>query len=161
MEESEVIALIESAFKNTKLETGVGIFEAEELDRCSSEIQRIKASLRDERLHWNSIPDETIAEHYSVLCFMDSFGLRFHLPAYMRFALKNYRQTTSASVDATINAIDRLAKLPETEFAIFELKQRRAIAKFLEFVVLEIGENYADSWQASQSIEAFWQQYLD
>jgi|WetSurMetagenome_2_1015567.scaffolds.fasta_scaffold111798_2 hypothetical protein len=99
MNRNELIEKIAAAFKNTSLEDGIGILESEALDCCVSENEREKARRDDYRENWRSIPDAVISEHYSALCFMDAKGLRFNLPAYMTFALKNYDRSRSTVLE--------------------------------------------------------------
>ena len=150
---------IESSFRGVALEDGIGIFEAEALDACVSDAVREKTRRRDQRDSWESIPDETISQHFSVLCFMDQKGLRFHLPAYMRFAVRNYETSDSASVDSVIYALCRAPQSVEKDWPLFSEKQRATIAKFLKFMVLEAGEQFVDSWQASLAYERTWSKY--
>jgi hypothetical protein len=84
--------------------------ESYAIDGCVSDKKREQARINDYRENWETISEEVIAENYSALCFMDPKGLRFNLPAYTIFALKNYRSSASTSVDAAIYA---LSKEPE------------------------------------------------
>jgi len=99
---NDAINQIVDAFARVTLGNGVSVREADVIDDYGTESERAAARERDEIHDWQRIPDEDIENHSSVLCFMDDDGLRFHLPAYMRFTLCRYRESESISADATI-----------------------------------------------------------
>ncbi|MBU5636543.1 hypothetical protein KOM00_07310 [Geomonas sp. Red69] len=159
MDSAEVIEQIRAAFAGVTLEDGIGILESDAIDGCVSDKKREQARNNDYRENWETIPDEVIAENYSALCFMDPKGLRFNLPAYMIFALKNYRSSASASVDAPIYALQKEPEELEQAWKIFTKSQREGIANFLKFMIIEVGEKWVDSWQASLAYEKTWFKY--
>ncbi len=154
-----VIEQIRKAFRDVTLEDGIGILESDAIDGCVSDKRREQARNNDFRQNWETIPEEVIEENYSALCFMDPKGLRFNLPAYMIFALKNFRSSSSASVDAAIYALCKEPEELDGEWKIFTQAQREAIASFLKFMILEVGEAWVDSWQASLTYEKTWSKY--
>ena len=149
MNRNELIEKISAAFGNTSLEDGIGILESEAIDSCVSDKRREKARNDDYRENWQVIPDQIISEHYSALCFMDVKGLRFNLPAYMTFALKNYDISNSASIDGVIYALCKEPEELETDWSVFSDEQRKVIAIFLRYMVTVAGEQWVDSYQAS------------
>jgi hypothetical protein len=152
----DVIAEIAAAFRDVALDEGIGILESEAIDSYLSDEKRRVARENDYREKWDDIPERVIAQYYSALCFMDARGLRFNLPAYMTFALRNYDKSGSASINATITALCREPEELQREWSIFSLRQRKAIAHFLRYMVTEVGERWVDSWQASLSYEKTW-----
>lgn len=84
MEKTELLRLIDNAFKNVSLDDGVGIYEADAIDRCASEKKIIQAKAKDRALYkrWRDIPAEVIETFNFALCFVDAKGMRFLLPAY-------------------------------------------------------------------------------
>jgi hypothetical protein len=159
MNAADLVKEIESSFKRVALEDGIGILEAEAIDEYASDAVRERERRKDERDSWESISDEMISEHYSVLSFMDQKGLRFHLPAYMRFAVRNYASSNSASVDSVIYALCKDPQTVEKDLPLFTEPQKAAIASFLKFMVLEAGDEFVDSWQASLAYERTWRKY--
>jgi hypothetical protein len=89
---------------------------------------------------------------------MDPKGLRFNLPAYMRFALLHYDDSDSDSVDWVIYAVSKEQYDIDHEWAIFSEAQKAAIAKFLRYMVVEAGD-WVDSEQASYTYGRLWKQY--
>jgi hypothetical protein len=101
-----LIRKIESAFRGVVLGDGIGIYEAWAIDRCASDAERRKAREKDVRDDWTRISDEELTELYSALSFGDSDGLRSALPAYLRYAVRNFDKSDAASVDTTIYALE-------------------------------------------------------
>ena len=159
MDKNQIIEDIDAAFRTVSLEDGIGILESEALDSCVSDKKREQARKNDYRENWQAIPDAVISEHYSALCFMDAKGLRFNLPVYMMFALENYDRSNSASIDAVIYALCKEPEDLKTEWTIFSEEQKSVIAKFLRYMVTEVGEQWVDSWQASLAYEKTWHIY--
>lgn len=96
------IRAIEEAFAGVRLDDGISLREADIIDDYGSEAERAAARSQDETEDWRNVPDELIEKHPDVLCFMDEAGLRFHLPAYMRFALRRYEDSESRSTDSAV-----------------------------------------------------------
>jgi hypothetical protein len=125
---------------------------------CVDEKERARQS--DFRQRWQDSPDEVIKNHPSALAFMDAKGLRFNLPAYMRFAVFHFEDGDSDSIDSTIYAVSREPQDLDTEWAIFSERQKTTIAKFLRYMVLE-ARDLIDSQQASHTYERVWKKYDD
>jgi len=161
MNRSSLIKDIEKAFNDVVLENGVGIFEAEAIDDYAddNEVKKQRAKDRETWDRWQDIPDEIISKYYSVLCFVDPQGMKFLLPAYMRFALKRYDIDASASIDSTIYALDRGLESFKGDPEILSENQKSTIAKFLKYLVLEAGDNFVDSLVASRAYEQHWSKY--
>jgi len=153
MNREEIILEIENAFKGVSLNNGIGIKEADAIDDYCSEQDVIKARKKDIRDDWKKIPDSVIGANYSALSFMDNDGLRFAIPAYMRFTLKYFDSSTSASTDSIINALGN-----SRNWSFLSKIQKTAISHFLEFMVLA-GEDYIDSYQASLIYENTWSKF--
>jgi hypothetical protein len=130
----QVVRAIESAFARVRLGDGVSISEGRVIDDYGSELERRKARMGDEKNDWRLIPDRAIRLHQSSLTFMDADGYRYNLPAYMRFAIRNYLTSESNSIDSVFY---RLEDKDDERRNIFSPEQRAAVRKFLEFFVNE------------------------
>ncbi len=159
LDKEKLISEIEETFKNVKLEDGIGIFEAEELDACSSDKKLKQAKEKDRSWwrDWHYIEDKHLAYYTSPMCFMDSQGIKWALPAYMIFSLKNYDKSYF-SIDTTIYAIERGA-IGKDKKDFYTLGQKRVIAKFLVFMV-EVGEDFVDTDSAKMALDKEWSKYL-
>jgi hypothetical protein len=142
MQTDEVIKQIVDAFADVALGNGVSLREADVIDDYGTDDERAAAREQDELLDWQRIPDEDIDDHSSVLCFMDDGGMRFHLPAYMRFTLRRYRESESMS---THSAIYRLCDPECIKRLLAYLTDRQidALKTFLN-ACLEIGDDWLD-----------------
>ncbi len=96
------ILAIEESFVGVRLGDGISLREADVIDDYGSESERAEARASDEKEDWRRIPDELIERYPDVLCFMDEAGLRFHLPAFMRFTLRRFETSESRSIDSAI-----------------------------------------------------------
>jgi hypothetical protein len=161
VDKQSLINEIERAFSGVLLEGGIGIHEANVIDDYGDEDQRRQARLGDSKswVGWQDIPDDTLRRHYTTFCFVDSKGFKYLIPAYMRFVLRNYEEDGSASIDSTIYALapdnynfDGFAEL-------LTLQQKRAIKKFLEFLILDVGDDLVDASAASTAYESYWCQF--
>ena len=138
----DVVKQIVDAFGEVSLGNGVSLREADVIDDYGTDDERAAARKQDELQDWQRIPDEDIENHSSVLCFMDDEGLRFHLPAFMRFTLRLYRESESMSTDSTLYRLcdpDCIKRL----LAYLTRQQIDAIKTFLN-TCLEIGDAWLD-----------------
>ena len=97
------IRAIEEAFSGVCLGDGISLREVDVIDDYGSEAERAAARALDETEDWRNLPDDLIEKSPDVLCFMDEAGLRFHLPAYMRFALRRCNDSESRSIDSAFS----------------------------------------------------------
>jgi hypothetical protein len=158
MNRIEVIRDIESAFGGVALEDGIGILEGRVLHGYANDRERENIRKTDFRERWRDIPDDVIANNAVALCFMDPKGLRFNLPAYMRFTLLHYDDSDSDSFDWVIYAVSKEQHDIDHEWTIFSEAQKAAIAKFLRYMVVE-AEEWVDSQQASYTYQRLWKKY--
>jgi len=140
------INLIDAAFAYVPLGNGVSLGEADVIDDYGDDEQRAAAREHDELHDWQQIPDDDIENNSYALCFMDEEGLRFYLPAYMRFTLRRYLESESTSIDscsqASSSAIHSLCRPDQVKsLRVFLTKpQIDAIQSFLT-VCLEIDDD--------------------
>ena len=159
VDRNELIQDIESALDGIVLGGGVGLHEASAIDRCVNDRDRSKARDADERMDWRAIPDSEIETRCSSLSFVDTEGMRFLLPAYMCFALRNHETSDSMSVCAAVYALDGgWATAPDFQDSLTPA-QRSVIAKYLRVIVLEIGDEMMDTVIGSHAYDVFWSEY--
>lgn len=127
---SEIIAQIERAFAKVRLGDGVSIREAIVIDDYGDAGQRRAARNQDEKGDWRLIPDSIISNSSSALSFFDLEGMRYNLPAFMRFTLRNF-DSDSNSISATVFSV---SNGENTKFQLLTPDQRDAVRAFLEFL---------------------------
>ncbi len=160
----DAVKQIVDAFAEVSLGNGVSLHEADMIDDYGTDEEQAAARRQDELLDWQRIPDEDMENHSFVLCFMDDEGLRFHLPAYMRFTLRRYRESESMSTDSTLYRLcdpDCIKRL----LAYLTGQQIDAIKTFLN-TCLEIRDGGLDvryvplalrQWQGDEPAAEEWQ----
>jgi hypothetical protein len=158
MNSVELIIQIESAFSSVALGNGVGLYEAEALDNYADaeKVSSAKVKDRESWKSWIDIPEKVIEQFSSALCFVDSEGMRFLLPAYMLFACKYYKTSDSFSIDSVIYALDRGIYKFGNDISILTTDQISAIIAFLKFMILDAGEEFVDAEAALRAYENHW-----
>lgn len=149
---------IENAFRGVTLGKGFGLHQARALEDFGSpeDIARARQEDRANWRKWEIMPDEAIEQRADALCFVDAHGFKFLLPAYMRYTVRNYRYS-AAAIDSAIYALARdPAELEGWSDDLLTNAQKDAIARFLRWVVTDVGDTYLDAPAASQALEAHW-----
>jgi hypothetical protein len=141
------IQSIERAFGGVALGSVMGLHESRVMDdlcgRASKEDRDI-ARLSDELHDWRRISDENIESNPYGLLYMDGEGLRFHLPVYMSYFLRRYKDVQNWSVGAAGRRLcdpdcaDRLRNYLTDQ-------QTNAIIEFLNVYLVLGDEGYLDT----------------
>jgi hypothetical protein len=130
----ELIQSIIKAFKDVKLEEGIGLSQAGAID--DYETDEVKAACRDkdEKESWMNITSADLNKYYSSLSFFDAAGMRFHLPAYMIAELKGEYFFGMAF------ALTHLSDYTRSQFELLNKEQREVVREFLFW--LDKNEDY-------------------
>lgn len=137
IQEQELIDQIRRAFEGVRLEDGTSLNMSEYNDSGGSMPEFKRKARNDERNDWTAIADETLEQFTVTFSFTDLKGLRFYIPAYMTWAIRNHRSSGSIIGDFTIYAIDPSHYLFETIPFLhwFTEAQVAAMTAFLEYAV--------------------------
>jgi hypothetical protein len=159
-----IIAQIRLAFSHVSRQDGVTLHEAKVIDDYGSADERIAARALDLDSHWQDVPDDLIEEHQETLCFVDPKGFRYYLPAYMVWALRNYRTSNSGSVDhpiysLTLSVDKKLRDWQLERFKLFDEVQAKAICRFLRFMVEQ--DDFIDVVEARKALEEYWGKFCE
>ncbi len=103
---TELIAQIRKAFDNVTRLGGVSLHEADVIDSYGSQKEREVARKLDLDRFWWEVPHADIERYPWILSFLDATGFRYYIPAYMTWALTQYEDSGSLSLDMTIYALD-------------------------------------------------------
>ena len=143
---------IEVAFCSVKRGDGLTLHEAmafEGTDYCTAG-ERARVRALDPATRWQDIPDCSLEECLDRWAF-DEEGFRFHLPAFMRWYLRHPQELglfrgglLYALLSPSCSDVDDRA-LWERSWDIYTLEQKRVIARFLEYVALEVPEHRQDA----------------
>lgn len=124
----EVIFEISDAFADTRLEEGIGLFQATGLDDYASDEELKRLRERDEKTDWRRISYADMERCYAAPSFFDAKGFLFHLPAFLIAELNDRHP---------YGFIDRLFSTeehPEGWRQLLTNKQRRAIVSTLNLI---------------------------
>jgi hypothetical protein len=142
MTKNELITKIRTAFKDIKLEDGIGLWEGQGIDDYADEEEILKLRSKDERNNWDNISYEDIAYASSSLSFFDAKGMRFCLPKFLIFNLLSdeiFKEKGFSSPDVIFtlgyNLNDEYQK---ARFSLFTKQQIETIIHFLEYKLEKI-----------------------
>lgn len=135
--EQDLIEQIRRAFAGVRLEDGISLNMTEYIDAGGCVPEFREKARNDEREDWAAIADETLEQFSVTFPFTDLKGIKFYIPAYMNWSIRNHRTSWSGIADFTIYAIDPLShhfdSIPFRSW--FNSAQVEAMAAFLEYAV--------------------------
>jgi hypothetical protein len=152
-----LVGELEAAFAGIRLEGGTTLHEALAHDDHADADALAAARAEDADVPWTEVPDVEIEFNPGIFSFLDFNGFRYYLAAYMRWAVRHFDVSDSASSDYVIYALDPRGPLWAQKLAYFECfsdPQRRVIAKFLRF--MSSRTNDADTCAVSEALNNYW-----
>ncbi|MCF7674601.1 MAG: hypothetical protein K9N23_12970 [Akkermansiaceae bacterium] len=154
MELLVIAAEIEQAFERVQLEDGKTIHEAN-LEGCYlNEQERMDARAKDTEHNWQEVAPEKIESFQSVLTFFDSKGWRFYMPAFMIWALKNWRTTKSVTADSVVWDLANVEPHFMDRYKLLTAEQARSVYRFLDFM-----DRHNPEDDAKKGIDAYWYKF--
>jgi hypothetical protein len=140
MTKEELIQTIYKAFKDVKLEDGIGLWEARMIDECyePTDPQYINVKNKDEKENWkNLLPtfiDYEKEENYisDTWFFFDAKGFRFHLPLFMLQYLHMTTEDEYYAHDCLLFTIIRLGDIDE-RFFILNDQQKKVVLDYFQW----------------------------
>ena len=111
---------------------------------------------------WKKVPNKILEVNDASLCFFSPSAYQFYLPAYMQWALRNYRKKSFFGIDTTIYSLNPLMNdetdtrnFTESKYSKLTQDQKQVVVKFLEFM-RDHGEGRVDSEQADNALQDYW-----
>ena len=158
----QLIQDIEAAFHSVERGNGLTLHEAakfEGTDYCSAE-ERACVRALDPETRWQDIPDSALEDCEDRWGF-DEEGFSFHLPAYMRWHLRQPPGPDSLRggmlyYQLSMNHEEEKRVFWELDWDTYTLEQKRVIARFLEFTTRKAGQHAQDARQAWRS---YWHKF--
>ena len=123
-----LLANLQTAFSDVKLEDGVGLLESLELESRSSLDERQMARSQDEKTNWQALSGSMLAGTFACFAFLDQKGMRFYLPAFLRAEVLG---------ELTEDLVWHLCQVRGqwgNRFQILSEEQRHVVADILEWV---------------------------
>ncbi|ABQ04391.1 DUF6714 family protein [Flavobacterium johnsoniae] len=146
MKKEELIANIQSAFKDVKLEDGIGLWEAQGIDDYADAKTMLELRKKDERENWNAISYKDISLCASSLSFFDAKGMRFCLPKFLIFDILEQQVvdgTEFYSVDVLFTLGYNLDKeYQKRRFSLLDKTQKESITYYLKYKLNAIENRY-------------------
>jgi hypothetical protein len=137
-QKERLLAAIEQAFGGVRLEDGVSINMAEYHDSGGSVPRYLELAQSDEREDWRKLTDTLLEKHDVTLSFADFKGFRFHLPAYMHYAVRNHEWSNYPIVGFVVFELSpdhpAFANVPFEQ--CFNREQIAVIIQFLEYCIV-------------------------
>ncbi len=142
MKKEKLIQEIKTAFKDVKLEDGIGLCEGVGIDDYATTKELLKLRRQDERENWENIPFEDICGNYeSAFSYTDAKGMRFLMPQYM-IADILWEELQMSKIYMSYDPKWRLERIEDGQFELFNTEQIQAVIHYLEYrIQLEIEEN--------------------
>jgi hypothetical protein len=162
MTKEELKKSIYEAFKDVKLEDGIGLWEARMIDdwHDKSEPEYIRVRNTDERDDWKKLLptflDQTKPENYvgDIWSFMDAKGIRFHLPC---FILQDIDIPTLDDNPLIFTLQKTASKESFDRLKILNAAQKKVINEYLEYRIEQdkIQNNYFSLEEDQRAKENF------
>jgi hypothetical protein len=158
----ELISTIEEAFDGAQQPQDITLHVAEAHDYYDYEHDE-QHRQKDFMGRWQDVPIEHIEKCQAALSFVDKIGMKFYLPAYMTWYLKNFG-TSAMLTDHTLYSLhnhakdNQLAEYHKERFSLFTAEQLRACALFVKFCAND-STNFTDTYFAQKSYEGYWANY--
>jgi hypothetical protein len=160
MTSEELINSIYNAFKDVKLEEGIGLYEADCLDDYLIPTDPVYISWKekDERESWESLLPLFLTDqsrgrvHSSNYFFMDAKGKCFHLPCYLLQDLdEKYKGNNPIITDITYKS------KPLLDYEILNVLQKQVVIDFFDYKLEELirDDDDFDLERYDQAKEAF------
>jgi hypothetical protein len=161
-ERDAALAMIRAAFGHLVRGSGMRVYEAELADDYGHESPSTALRRNDAYQRYWEIPDDVIARHYSALTFFDPPAFRFHVAAYMSFALRHAHDTRSNSPEFLLYSLhprgEGLRAWSLERFAAFDDRQAIAVVEFLKYTVRHVRYSAKD---AQDALDDYWQARAD
>ena len=165
MTKEELIQKIILAFKDLKLEDGIGLWEGQGLDDYATPEECKKLREKDEKDNCQQIPVVDLYKCSSSLSFFDAKGMRFHLAPFLLSSLNVFKVeedqlrenglllkdypapdivfTLSSEIVFTLT-YDLESEYNIKQFSLLNTAQLQCIIHFLEYKQQEMIEYYQD-----------------
>ncbi len=161
MEREGLIAEIEAAFDGVSREGGVSWTEAEIADAYGD--VRIAAFVWDGDTRWQDLLDERAnfpGSGIGVWSFLDAVGFRYYLPAAMTLSARSGHDET-VCWPLTLQVSDH-GSYPGALWSLLDLRQRRCVKRFLQYMVVVEALDWLDSGnQWSSALASYWKAIPD
>lgn len=132
------------------------MWQAQGMDDYGTPEKILELRRRDEKEDWMRISTDDLNACHSSLSFFDTEGMRFHLPAFTLFDLKDEDPLAYDCIFSLIHDVN--SDLFKTQFSLLNKEQRKAVRNFLLYQ-LEFTPGYDhrdDRKVILKALEEYW-----
>lgn len=157
----DLIEEIRSSFNNVDQPEKITLHVAQAHDEYDFDDE--KYSHLDFRGRWQDVPIEHIEECQEALSYVDKVGMRYYLPAYMIWYLRELDSGEVVS-DHTLYVLnhysddERMSKYFQERFSLFTPEQLKACAGFVKYCA-EDDDEVTDTEFAKKIYESYWNKF--
>ena len=130
--------MIATAFADVRLGDGVSLHETVVIDNYGTDAERAAARVDDEREDWQKLvsnPDFATIRWIGGFNFYDAEGLRFHLPAYLTLAVRDFECERCGDVlEGLMFALTSTSVYNHDRFSILTPAQRSCVREVLVYL---------------------------
>ena len=143
----------------------VTLHEAEVLDGYGGTPEQLEARKLDTESRWEHVPDDHIANSFTVLCHVDPQSWRYYIAPYMIWSLRNFSTNYSVIIDHTIytfelyEASTGLREHVQERFSLLDQPQSRCVCRFLRYMACQ--GDHVDDYQAKLALHKYWGQFCE
>lgn len=165
-----LISMIFSSFSNVKLQRGTSLWEAQALDNPLEdqvwESQCLMKAKNDEQTNWQNITLQNLLDCCDLLYWMDSDGIRFHLPQWLLLDLGYYdkeikqkhKNTTKPDIEYFLTSKIQENGTYETDFYSRYLEkitneEAHCLSLYFEYKLINLEINKQTMFSNEKSIE--------
>ena len=159
-ERMELLESIEAAFPIAPLPPVTlhqGQLSDESIRRRISESEWLQAANQDAGQTWQTLSDAALMECSCALSHFDEASFIYHLPAFLRFAVRNvatpFLTPEQSLVGAVVFAVTQRSPYSLARYASLTSAQRAVVVSFLRFIALQSKRHGQD---AQKALERYW-----
>lgn len=162
IDKENLIAFIEQAFDGVEQPKQLTLHVAEAHDDYDYD-NDAQHRRKDHTGRWQDIPTEHIKQYQSALSYLDKVGMRYYLPAYMIWYLRNLDDPDEVWSDNTLYTLDHHPKSKSLHayhlerFSLFSKQQLKACALFIKYCAEN--QDYVDGEFAQKKYDRYWVQF--
>lgn len=162
MTRDELIGIINKAFEGVPQPDEITLHVAEAHDDYDYDHDE-EHRKNDYIGRWQDVPAEHIQMCQAALSYVEKVGMRFYLPAYMVWYLRNLGSSKVWS-DHVLYSLDNhphdlgLSAYHKERFSLFTPEQLRACALFIKYCANDLS-GHGDPYFAEKKYKRYWSQY--
>lgn len=163
MDIQQLVTIIEQAFDGVDQPKDITLHVAEAHDAYDYD-HDAEHRKKDYIGRWQDVPDAHVQKCQNALSYVNKIGMRFYLPAYLIWYLRNFGSDVIWTDHALYSLDDHsgdilLSEYHKERFSLFTAEQLKACALFVKFCANDI-TGFTDTGFAQNKYERYWAKFL-